>query len=254
MARLFDDGSNQFLRIRDTGGSFDTPISMACWFYSDNITIHQTLIGAYYYDGVTSGYEHHRLLIRGAEGGDPVAAGTQTVAAGYTDAITSTGYSANTWHHAAGVWASPTSRAAYIDGGSKGTDATSKTPAGTPDSLIIGLIEGSNGSGQSQYMSGRIAEVAIWDVALTDAEVAILALGYSPLLIRPQSLVAYWPLIGRTSPEIDIVGGYDMALNNGPTTVAHPRVLYPSRPHILLPSDVAPPVVAAYRRRIFVVG
>lgn len=36
---------------------------------------------------------------------------------------------------------------------------------------------------------------AIWDVALSDAEVALLSRGASPMLVRPEALVEYWPMI-----------------------------------------------------------
>lgn len=43
-------------------------------------------------------------------------------------------------------------------------------------------------------MEGDISEVGYWNVALTDADVAVLAKGVSPLLVRPEGLVAYWSL------------------------------------------------------------
>ncbi len=45
------------------------------------------------------------------------------------------------------------------------------------------------------YMSDSSVEEANWNVALTDAEVAALASGVSPLLVRPENLVRYRPLI-----------------------------------------------------------
>jgi hypothetical protein len=63
-------------------------------------------------------------------------------------------------------------------------------------------------------------------VALTDDEAVILSLGYSPVFVRPANLVAYWPLVGRSSPEPDIVGGYDMTLVGSPTVADHPRIIY----------------------------
>jgi hypothetical protein len=79
------------------------------------------------------------------------------------------------------------------------------------------------------FLNGQIAEAAVWNVALSAAEIASLSKGFSPLLIRPASLVAYWPLIGRHDPEIDPVGRFDMTLTANPTTAAHPRVILPHR-------------------------
>ena len=100
------------------------------------------------------------------------------------------------------------------------------------------------GATNNNSMDGYMAEAAVWNVALTSAEVSVLSKGYSPLLVRPQSIVSYWPLIGRTSPEIDLVGGYGMTLVNAPTTAAHPRIIYPTSPQVGLhftPASAASP-------------
>jgi len=41
---------------------------------------------------------------------------------------------------------------------------------------------------------GLVAEVAVWNVVLDDSEIAALAQGVSPLLIRSTALVEYWPV------------------------------------------------------------
>lgn len=78
------------------------------------------------------------------------------------------------------------------------------------------------------------AEVAIWDVALTAGEAVALAKGFSPLLIRPQSLKAYFPLYGNVTPEVCAKSGIATAHNATPAKVAHPRIIMP-RPAIYLP-------------------
>lgn len=82
-------------------------------------------------------------------------------------------------------------------------------------------------SGLEVFADGRVAEAAIWNVALTASEVAALAKGVSPLQIRPASLQAYWPLIGRQSPEPDWVGGFNLTLTNAPANAAHVPVMPP---------------------------
>lgn len=77
------------------------------------------------------------------------------------------------------------------------------------------------------HMEGRVAEVGIWDVALDDDEIAALASGFSPLFIRPQSLVYYAPLI-RDEDE-DRVGGLSLTATNTPTVGTHPRVFSPAQ-------------------------
>lgn len=192
------------------------PCTMACWFYSTAITTVQTLMGV-----VNSGNSAwQRLALFGTVAGDPVRA--QTSNGGAANADTTTGYSANTWHHACGVFTSATSRAAFIDGGSKGTDATSRAFP-TIANTRFASIDAST----TQTMAGRIAEAAIWNVALTDDEVAALAKGICPLLVRPSAIVAYWPLYGAASPEPELVGKQEMTLVNSPAQGEHPRILRP---------------------------
>ncbi len=70
-------------------------------------------------------------------------------------------------------------------------------------------------------MTGQIAEVGIWNVALTDAEIASLADGMTCDKVRPQSLVFYAPLVRDLQ---DVRGGLTITNNNTATVANHPRV------------------------------
>ena len=72
-------------------------------------------------------------------------------------------------------------------------------------------------------MTGLIAEVGIWNAALTAAEIASLAKGMNCDKIRPQSLVFYAPLVRDL---LDQKGGRTITNNNAATVAAHPRI-YP---------------------------
>jgi hypothetical protein len=71
------------------------------------------------------------------------------------------------------------------------------------------------------FFTGDIAEVGIWNVALTAAEIAPLAKGMTCDKIRPQNLVFYAPLVRDL---IDQKGGLTITNNNGATVATHPRV------------------------------
>jgi len=143
----------------------------------------------------------YRLTCQGNVAGDylyfNVLSGTGT------NAITSTGYSANTWHHACVVEASVTSHNVYIDGGSQGNSTTSKTPSGV-NVTGVGYIPKLTPSG---YFDGDIALVGIWDVALAANEITALARGMHPKRVRPLSLKGCYAIDGIFSPEPDISGG-----------------------------------------------
>ena len=221
MARLFDDGNSEYLSRSDTLGISAYPFTFACWFNSD-AALNQTLMSF----GSIAQARHQELRLRDPADSDVIML---TYTGGNAFAATSNQWSTNTWHHACGIVAGDADRSVFLDGGGKGTDATSQTFSGVYDRTAIGVRISNNVF--AQYMSGNIAEAAVWDVALTDTEVAILAAGYSPLFVRPQNLVAYWPLVRDN--DNDIVGGYSLTPTNTPSISAHPRVIYPvsSRTH-----------------------
>jgi len=223
MARLFDDGSSEYL---DAGSSPSTspPLTVAAWFYSDDATHDSQPIVAIGNDAndTTNFYRVH------ADSDGAVKA------VAYNDATlgvaaTSTSWSADTWHHACGVFSATNSRAVYLDGGGKVTNSTSVTP--TVNKAMIGGLQYSDAPAFTPYFSGRICHAAIWSAALTDAEVALLAAKISPLLVRPQSLVAYWPL--NEASDADIVGGYHMTAYNTPSWAESVPVTMPGM--VILP-------------------
>jgi hypothetical protein len=201
------------------------PLTMACRYYPTDLTVNQTLMSI---ADTGANVDYYQMGCAGAVADDPIRCVFRSDV-GDLEIVDSTsgagGVSA--WYHACCVFASTTSRSVYFDGGSKatGTDNVPE-PAGI-DTTTIGAIQTSTVGG---YFDGSIAEAAVWSAALTDAEVATLAEGYSPLLVRPGSLVAYWPLIRDT--DDDIVGGYSLTANGGPTIAVHPPVLYAAGEHI----------------------
>jgi len=196
------------------------PFTFACWVRPDRNTAQETLI--YIGDKDVDNFHSWQLRINGDVAGDPFR--FRTVAGGGSNsASTTTGFSIDTWHHACGVATSGTLRAVFIDGGSKGTITTSATPAGS-DRISVGR-EGD--SIPANYFDGRIAEVTIWNVALSDAEVAALASRVSQIRVRPQSIVFYAPLFGVGSPEPDYTSGVRHLTVTGAVLANHAPVAMP---------------------------
>jgi hypothetical protein len=71
------------------------------------------------------------------------------------------------------------------------------------------------------FASALIAEVGIWNAALTADEIASLAKGVTCDKVRPQSLVFYAPLVRDLQ---DVRGGLTITNNNSATVANHPRV------------------------------
>lgn len=255
MARAFDDASSEYLEYAGAVVGA-TPLALSCWFYSDDLTVSQNLLGIQ--DAGTA--EFCRIGAMGSVGGDPIRA--QITGGNVAD--TSTGYAANAWHHACGIFATSTDRRAFIDGGSKGTSTGSQSFPATPDVTVIGRRSDST---PVQYMSGRIAEAAIWDLsgwpgasdpARADSFETIalpsLALGYSPLFY-PLGLVGigYWRLLNGDGDQ-DLVGDANMTAFNTPSYADHPpKIIYPAPPFINFPSaavgNAMPMAMQQYRIR-----
>ena len=220
MSRLFDDASSQYLNVA-TAAVTTTPCTLACWFYADDANSNNYLLAV----GDGADFDYDLFAIRAVGGVDDFIWAT-ALAVGIGDQAKSTAtYAANAWNHACGVFTSSTDRAAFLNGANKGTNATSVAPTGIVLTRI-GASPVTSGGSPFQLMSGRIAEAAIWNVALTDAEVAALARGVSPLRIRRASLQGYWPVYGTGSPEPDYSGtALHMTLTGTPAVADHAPVM-----------------------------
>ena len=213
------------------------PFTVACWYKPATVTANQVLFNI----GVAGSSANMHEIYFGTTSKN-LFANSQTGSVGQSSSGTNTITTAGTWYHCAGVYTSTTSRLAYVNGTAGTADTTSVTPAGL-DACYIGVQRFSGSF--AGYCNGDLAEVALYSAALTDAEVASLAAGYSPLLVRPQSLVGYWPLFARATNEEDWTGGRAGTPNGTPAAADHPpRIIYPSRPRIIIPAAAGGTTVA----------
>lgn len=215
MARRFVDGNTDSIELDPFPGSLDVPFTMAGWFNQDTNKTHTILSVAD--KDVTDDY--HRLAVRSTR---RVEAGS--FAGTFRFAETSTTCSDGVWNHAVGLFIADNNRKAYLNGGGEDQNTQSQDVLNI-DRAIIGSTADST---PIRYWDGMLAELAIWDVELTLAEITILAAGYSPLFVRPASLVFYVPLI--RSATLNRVGA-DL-VDDGTAVDDHPRMYYPGRSHI----------------------
>jgi len=158
-----------------------TPYTMACWFRTTNMTQVGALLSL-----TSSIGQYSTLFFRGDVASGPIDILIQD---GYVQNVarSTTGCTSGQWHHACGVFTSAASRTVYLDGGSSATNTASNNP--TLNQTEIGAWL------SSFWFSGDIADVGFWTAALTGAEIASLAKGVTPALVRPQSHVSCPPLI-----------------------------------------------------------
>lgn len=217
MSRSFN-GSSDKLAISSALVT-STPFTASVWFFIDNTTAN----GALFSLG-NNATNNQRMYsdCRGSEAGppaDPVLVQHLDNALTAGNARTTAGYSATTWHHFAGVWTSSTSRTVYLDAGNSATDTTSVSTT-TVNVTGLGVLERQT---PSNFFPGDLAEFGLWSVVLSTDEIAALAKGVSPQMIRPQSLVSYSPLIGKTSPEQNLISQTGWTVT-GATAAPHCRI------------------------------
>ncbi len=206
-------------RLSDANVPFSgNPVTIAGWIYPANLTntFCLALVGA------AAGATGHGLLLDGANtyghGAARVVAlpGTGNQTAGSASAVAS----ANTWNHIALTASANNNRQAWLNGVTGTANTTSVTPASW-NHTDVGAIN----IGSILYpLNGRCAEVSMWDVALSAAEMLSLAKGCPPLLIRPNNLVRYWPIYGAGT-ETCRISGNTLTVTGTMAKAEHPPTL-----------------------------
>lgn len=124
------------------------------------------------------------------------------------------------------TYSQPNTFVAYINGTAVATANVATTGVtssinSSPRNLRVGIADDGN------PFNGYIAEVAIWkNVVLDAAQAKALGNHYSPLFFR-RGLTFYAPIMGKISPEPDLIVGGQGTLS-GTTAQAHPRMIYPN--------------------------
>jgi hypothetical protein len=200
------NGTTQFLEVGSA--VVNRPCTMSVWAYLDNVTLPRDLVSV----SSKTALAVLRLNVNGTQ--------FRIADQGNVNAVENGGtVSANVWNHYAGVFASGSSRTAYTNGVA-GAENTTTVAAITPTFTNIGAFYAGTATA-IQLMDGLIAEVGIWNVALTAAEIASLAKGMACDKVRPQSLVFYAPL---ARDLIDVRGGLVITNNNTATVANHTRI------------------------------
>lgn len=185
------------------------PFTMAVWFKVDNATAGHTLMCL----GNATDSEIMRLGASGDVASDPVVFRAANSGGTNANVSTTTGYTASTWHHACAVATSTnTVRHVYLDGAGKGSSSSNIRDITAATRIAIGAQYQAGTYGVDA--DGKIAHAAIWNIALSDAEVASLAGGANPLAVQAANLVAYWPL---TADLVDVVGAVTLTNGGGVT-------------------------------------
>lgn len=210
-ARTFVRASNSFLQVSSATVTA-YPITLSGWFKTNDLTVNQVIVANATATNAIGVY----LIFRGNTAGDPLSAtdydGSTSAQANSSGSVTS-----GTWFHGGAVYSGASSRAVYLNGAKNTNTTTVSTNLAGTDRTNTGALIDTN-----SHWSGDLAEIAIWNVALTDDEMISLAAGCSPLRIRPASLQFYMPL---WPGFFDYRKGVSVS-NLGSTTATadHPRI------------------------------
>lgn len=195
------------------------PITIAAWFYRLTNTSQAGICALNTLIDSTTNRTRFLSLSGGSSNLIAVARDNNTLAP-LAATNSSFPYSLNTWVHGCAVFASNSSRTAYHSGGNSGSNSTVTMSDPGLNDITIGSRN--NFVGPGVFMNGLIAEVGIWNVALTVAEISSLSKGFACNRIRPQSLVFYAPL----TRNLTDAKGRPITATNGPTVANHPRIYY----------------------------
>jgi hypothetical protein len=208
MAYQFTAASSQ--RLSADAPATPSPMTVACWARPTN-TSQAGIIQL-----ITAANSVDRIQLVMLTGG---AIRINTSSNTSAQADTTQTLSVNTWGHIAAVIESQSSRTPYLNGVAGATNTTTIANHATFNLMVIGSrwLSGSLGN----YFGGQLTEVGIWNVALTQPEIASLAKGMTCDKVRPQSLVFYAPLVRNLQ---DVRGGLTITNNNAATVATHPRV------------------------------
>lgn len=213
MAILFN-GSSQYLKASSAPAT-GSPMTLAAWCRPTSMTGTRTVLAV----GQTPAATRHRnQIVMLSTGALRLATITSLTAVTADTTSTST---TNTWVHAAGVVTSLSSRTIYMNGANAVTNTTTIGAYNTFTEMGIGAQQSSTANTYENFWAGDLAEVGIWNVALTADEIASLGKGVSCHQIRPQSLVFYAPLIRDI---VDYSRGITLTNVNTATVSNHPRI------------------------------
>lgn len=217
----FGDGGASFLNW-DSVTTLTQPISFACWCFRDVEAI-DTVLG---HGDAASTDELWELqlsnigvpLFRRVTGGNPSNA--------------QSGLSPpREWFHYAGVQSAADNAVCFTDGDVGVTNTNTSVPSGA-DRITVGAAPGLNNPND---FTGRVFWPAIWDTALTDEEVQILANGVHPYYVRRDSLVFFAVLIDSANPTAirDLAGARTVSSVTGTPvfTPAPPGLRYKYENH-----------------------
>lgn len=230
MARSFN-GSTEEIGCGTSALLQPAAMTAACWIYPTSLTPAYSAIIS---KNAGTGSNFYQLFVK-SNGKVAVY-----LVNGNYDGTGSHTLTTSNWYHVGFTYSSAAGGVGYVSGASDGTFAANGAISFSANP-VLELANDLPNAGR--FYGGRMADVAIWNVALTAGEFAALASGQRPNMIRRASLLAYWPLDGLASPEPDFSGNGNNGTLTGvcPLAAGPPATMFtPRGPPNVLPTSAAP--------------
>ncbi len=225
MSRSFNGTTSDFMRSV-VGALSGYPVSLSVWVRPTSAGVRGVPIW-FGNPGSNDGALSVELLASGS--GGTVAATRQISdfsSGNFKNATTAATWTVDAWQQVGGAFASAASIYAVLNG-VRSTEQTATSTAlsfAVMDELTLGRYDRTSVFGSQ---NGQIAHAAIWSAALTETEWASLGNAISPMRVRPQSLHAYFPFLGRDTNDIDIIRAKTFTATGTTVSSEEPPVLWP---------------------------
>lgn len=194
------------------------PVSIFCWVFPEGSPVNVQVLFSINNDTSSQFLSH--MTMRGDLAGDPIE-WTNSDGSTNTNPRTINGFISNKWNSFVGVAYNDNNHICVLnaDWANRGIDITNS--AGEIPGANTTTIGRAGQSSPGAYFEGKIAYVTIWDIALTQQEIESLHIGKHPLLIRPENITNFWPLLGDGPVNIrarDIIGKINLDTVGGTPT------------------------------------
>lgn len=198
------------------------PHTMSLWFKKDSPLITRPVLSIWKARGGSAD-----RLFMGVNSDGSVFATTKNQ---FGQSATASGgtYTANVWNHLLARFSNPNARTIYLNpllGIQVGSDSTVVSMGGmSSPELGIG-----HEAQLSHVTKCTLAEIGIWNSRLESDDIKALARGASPILIKPETLISWCPLVQEE--DLDFITGVSLTQTGTALSTAHPsEIVYPQEP------------------------
>ena len=179
-SREFDKDDANYLTVNSYPNGTLHPGTMACWASADTGS-GQEISGT----DTAGNVNYHRIRV-----GTPLTVGFGVGIAGdFQEAASTATITADVWFHHVGLAIAIDDRENYLNGVLDGTNAVSMNPNGL-DTTSLGIH--CRNSGCQDAFDGNTSHCAVWDIALSTAEITELASGMWTSWVHTDQMNGLW--------------------------------------------------------------